>query len=78
MTIIISLIRIYSELIFVYILLSWFPEARDSKLGYYLREIIEPYLQIFRSIIPPIGPFDLSPVFGYIILQLAVMGLASI
>lgn len=78
MTMLISFIRIYSDLIFVYVLLSWFPDIRDSKLGYYLREIVEPYLQIFRNTIPPIGPFDLSPVLGYVVLHLAIKGLVSI
>ena len=36
-----------------------------------LYDTVEPYLRIFRGIIPPIGMFDLSPLIAIIVLQLA-------
>ncbi len=36
----------------------------------FLRDVSEPYLRIFRRFIPQLGPFDLSPIVGIILLQL--------
>jgi YggT family protein len=68
---------VYTLLIIAYILSSLFfafggrvPYARWSSaiLGF-LRDICEPYLAIFRRFIPPIGPLDLSPIYGNLLLN---------
>ena len=70
---------VYTLLIIAYILSSLFfafggrlPYARWSSavLGF-LRDVCEPYLSIFRRFIPPIGPLDLSPLIGILLLQFA-------
>lgn len=70
------LIEFYSIGIMIYILMSWFPGARDSSIGQFLARIIEPYLEPFRRIIPPIGMIDISALVAIITLQLATNGLA--
>lgn len=70
------LIEFYSIGIMIYILMSWFPGARDSSIGEFLARIIEPYLEPFRRIIPPIGMIDISALVAIITLQLATNGLA--
>ena len=40
-----SAIQIYSYALIIYILLSWFPGARESKFGDFLARICEPYLE---------------------------------
>ena len=71
-----ALFEVYILLIFVYILLNLLfsfglrpPYSRwsDAILGF-LRDVCEPYLQIFRRFIPPIGMFDLSPMIGIFVL----------
>jgi uncharacterized protein YggT (Ycf19 family) len=71
-----TLFTVYIALIFVYILLNLLfsfglrpPYSRwsDAILGF-LRDVCEPYLQIFRRFIPPIGMFDLSPMIGIFVL----------
>jgi YggT family protein len=68
---------VYTLLIIAYILSSLFfafggrlPYARWSSavLGF-LRDVCEPYLSIFRRYIPAIGPLDLSPLIGIILLN---------
>lgn len=49
---------------FIYFLMSWFPGARESKIGQFLARIFEPILEPFRRIIPPIGMFDISSLVG--------------
>lgn len=67
-------ITIYSYALIVYILMSWFPGARDSQFGYFLGRICEPYLDQFRKFIPPIGMIDISPIVAIFVLHLARVG----
>ena len=46
-----------------------YSRATDSVIGF-LRDICEPFLKIFRGIIPSIGGFDFSPIIAFISLQL--------
>ena len=71
-----AIFLVYSILIIVYVLLSMIfslgariPYSRftDAILTF-LRDISEPYLQIFRRFIPLIGPLDLSPIVALIVL----------
>ncbi|GAE91718.1 cell division protein YlmG/Ycf19 [Gracilibacillus boraciitolerans JCM 21714] len=67
---------LYSYAIIIYILMSWFPGARESSFGRMLGSIVEPYLEPFRKIIPPIGGMiDISPIVAIIVLQMAMRGL---
>jgi YggT family protein len=67
--ILMQLIRFYSIALLIYILLSWFPGARESQFGYFLSKICEPYLEPFRKIIPPIGMIDISPIVALLVLN---------
>jgi YggT family protein len=77
---------VYTLLIIAYILSSLFfafggrvPYARWSSavLGF-LRDVCEPYLAIFRRFIPPIGPLDLSPIIGILLLNIVGSILANL
>lgn len=58
-------------MIAVRIVASWFPTAQRSEWLYWLSRCTDPYLNIFRRIIPPIGGvLDLSPMLAYLALQL--------
>jgi YggT family protein len=66
-------IYVYVLLIFGYILTSWVrlpysPWVR--RLSDFLRDVCEPYLRLFRRILPPLGPLDLSPVVAIVLLFL--------
>ncbi|SER04389.1 YggT family protein [Gracilibacillus ureilyticus] len=68
--------EIYSYAIIIYILMSWFPGARESSIGRMLASIVEPYLEPFRKIIPPIGGMiDISPIVAIFVLRFAMRGL---
>jgi len=70
-----TLMRFYSFALIAYILLSWFPNARESNFGQLLGRICEPYLEPFRKIIPPLGMIDISPLVAIITLNLATSGI---
>ena len=42
--------------------------ALSAVIGF-LNETVQPYLNLFRRFIPPLGMFDLSPIVGIILLQ---------
>ena len=70
--------EIYSWALIIYILLSWFPGAKESTFGEFLARICEPYLEPFRRFIPPLGMIDISPLVAIFALKLATNGLVSI
>lgn len=67
---------VYILIIFVYIALNWLfatgarpPYARWSDaILTFLRDTSEPYLRLFRRLIPAVGMFDFSPMIGIILL----------
>ncbi|GLY10562.1 YggT family protein [Bacillus badius] len=69
------LIELYSWALIIYILMSWFPNARETSIGRFFARICEPYLEPFRKIVPPIGMIDISPLVAFLVLNLAVRGL---
>jgi YggT family protein len=64
-------IYVYSALIFAYIITSWIrvPYALNG-LQRFLYDVCEPYIRIFRRLLPPVGPLDLSPVIAIVALYL--------
>jgi YggT family protein len=74
-----ALALVYLILIFIRILLSWIP-----RMPYYpwlrasvdfVHQVVDPYLNIFRRVIPPIGgggfAIDISPILATIVLIIA-------
>ncbi|WP_082234247.1 YggT family protein [Halobacillus massiliensis] len=71
-------IYIYSWILIIYILLSWFPGARESSFGEILARLAEPFLEPFRKIIPPLGMIDISPIVAILVLRFAGAGLQEL
>ena len=73
-----ALFSVYIIILFVYILLNLMfslglrpPYNRwsDAVLNF-LREVSEPYLRLFRRLIPPVGGFDFTPMIAIILLYI--------
>lgn len=63
---------IYSLILLVRVLLSWFPNLDWSNpVLSSVSAITDPYLNAFRGLIPPLGGLDLSALVAFIALQLA-------
>lgn len=57
--------QIYFWMICVRCLLTWLPNLNwESPLLSALKSSVDLYLNLFRKIIPPIGPFDFSPILA--------------
>ncbi len=64
------LFTVYSLMLIVRIFGSWFPSFQQSAFFRFLSHYTDPYLNIFRRFIPPIGGIlDLSPIIGFFMLQ---------
>ena len=78
--IIIELGNAYSLIIVIYCLLTWIPITHDGVLAdirLFFEKICEPYLDLFKTLIPPIGgTVDITPIIALVVLQLAVEFLA--
>jgi len=73
-----TLIYVYTLLIILYIVIQLlfslglrppYSRATDVVLGF-LRDICEPFLRIFRRLIPSLGGIDFSPLLAIISLQI--------
>ncbi|UPM53131.1 YggT family protein [Gottfriedia acidiceleris] len=73
-----KLIQYYRYVIVIHIILSWFPQIRQSGFGRLIGRLSEPYLEPFRRIVPSIGMFDFSPIIALFALEFAGYGIASI
>jgi YggT family protein len=71
-------LEIYSLILLVRVLLSWFPNMDWSNpvLGT-VSSITDPYLNAFRGLIPPIGGLDLSAILAFLALNLGQQLLGS-
>ena len=73
-----TLIYVYTLLIIVYIVIQLlfsvglrppYSRTMDTILGF-LRDICEPFLRIFRRVIPAFGGLDFSPILAIFTLQI--------
>ena len=69
-------VGVYVLLIFAYIIASWIPGGGSptlERIRQFLYDVCEPYLRLFRRVIPPLGPLDLSPIAAVFALYLLGM-----
>ena len=60
-------ITVYILLIFAYIITSWVKLPYSpwlNRIQRFLYDVCEPYLRLFRRILPPLGPLDISPIIA--------------
>lgn len=61
----------YTMLLLLRILSSWFPAWQGHQLVRFIAFYTDPYLNLFRRILPPLGgTLDLSPVLAFFVLRL--------
>lgn len=60
---------VYMIMLFIRILGSWVPELQHTRVMQFISYCTDPYLNLFRSIIPPLGMLDISPIFAFLSLN---------
>ena len=65
-----SIISLYIFIILVYCVLTWIPNIDWYKQpAITVKQLVEPYLNLFKRIIPPVGGMlDISPIAATIVL----------
>jgi len=77
--VLVSTIQIFSFLLLIRVLLTWFPSIDWSNGALSaLCSLTDPYLNIFRGIIPPIGGFDISSILAFLILNVIQQALGGL
>jgi YggT family protein len=64
-------VGVYTLVILLYILSSWLRLPYSpwlNRIQRFLYDVSEPYLRLFRRVLPPMGALDLSPMIGLIVL----------
>ena len=68
-----QLVNLYTFVVFVYCIFSWFPIPRSGVLAdinALLGKLCDPFLDLFRRFIPSIGgAVDISPIIAIVVLQ---------
>jgi YggT family protein len=72
-------VYVYSLLILAYIITSWVRLPYSvwlNRIQRFLYDVCDPYLRMWRRVLPNFGPLDLSPVIGvaalYVLLAVAI------
>ncbi|MEN3311932.1 MAG: YggT family protein [Actinomycetota bacterium] len=72
---------VYSLLILAYIITSWVRLPYSTwlnRIQRFLYDVCDPYLRLWRRILPTFGPLDLSPVVGVAFLYILSRVIVSI
>ncbi|XP_024962798.1 ylmG homolog protein 2, chloroplastic [Cynara cardunculus var. scolymus] len=66
---VLNFLNIYNTLLVVRLVLTWFPNTPPAIVSP-LSTLCDPYLNIFRGVIPPLGgTLDLSPILAFLVLN---------
>ncbi|HEY2937331.1 MAG TPA: YggT family protein [Gaiellaceae bacterium] len=66
-------VYLYIFLILAYVITSWIRLPYSpwlNRVQRFLYDVCDPYLRLFRRILPPLGPLDLSPMVAVLALVL--------
>lgn len=72
-----NFLSIYNTLLVARLILTWFPNPPEV-IASPLSTICDPYLNIFRGIIPPLGQLDLSPILAFLALNVFTNAAAAL
>lgn len=72
------LFQAYTLMLFARIISSWIPELQGTKIMQFISFYTDPYLNLFRRIIPPLGFIDISPIFAFLALEFLRMVILSL
>jgi YggT family protein len=64
-------IGVYTLLILAFIITSWIRLPYSpwvNRIQRFLYDVCDPFLRLFRKVLPPLGPLDLSPMVAVITL----------
>lgn len=60
--------QLYTLMLFARILTSWLPQLQEYRIVQFIGYYTDPYLNLFRRFIPPLGMIDFSPIIAFLCL----------
>jgi YggT family protein len=66
-------VTVYTLVILLYVITSWLRLPYSpwlNRIQRFLYDVSEPYLRLFRRVLPSMGPLDLSPMIAVVVLWL--------
>lgn len=64
-----NIIQIYSIILVIYALLSWFPGAQESALGQMVHRLVEPFLSLFKKLPLQFAGLDFTVLVAILLLN---------
>ncbi len=64
-------LQVYFYFLIAYVLMSWIPELRGSKVHHFVHKIANPYMRIFRGLLV-VGMMDFTPILGFFLYNLGM------
>ena len=64
-----NIIQIYSIILVIYALLSWFPGAPQSALGQMVHRLVEPFLSLFKKLPLQFAGLDFTVLVAILLLN---------
>jgi len=61
--------QVYLLMLFARIICSWIPELYENRFFQFISFYTDPYLNLFRRFIPPLGMIDISPIVAFFCLS---------
>ncbi len=59
-------LQVYFYMMIMFVLLTWFPSMRETRIYYLLYLITNPYLRVFRGVVV-FGQMDFTPLVGFLL-----------
>lgn len=72
------LVKIYFYALLATIILSWISPGGSNPAAYLLHQITEPVMAPVRSLLPPMGGLDFSPIVVFILINIIEIALRNI
>ena len=64
-----NIVQIYSIILVIYALLSWFPGAPESALGQMVHRLVEPFLSLFKKLPLQFAGLDFTVLVAILLLN---------
>jgi YggT family protein len=77
-TIIDRIFLVYMLMLFARIISSWIPELQGTRVMQFISYCTDPYLNLFRRVIPPLGMLDISPIFAFLAMNIFEIALKAL
>jgi YggT family protein len=76
------LLMVYGYLLLAMVAVYWLPDLAQTQLGWWITRLTEPYLQLFRRVVPPMRwrgmIIDLSILVAMLVYMFAQQGVVSV